>query len=101
MGLQRRNPAGNPFYERLNRVLDETGFDAFVEGQCAKFYADGVGRPSLAPFTAHCHGLLAGHRTHSLELKREAAQEFLLVSTVPQKFPLPRSSETPHPWLTA
>ena len=40
---------GNPFYERLNRVLDEAGFDAFVEEQCAKFYADGVGRPSLAP----------------------------------------------------
>ena len=40
--------AGHPFYERLNRVLDEAGFDAFVEEQCAKFYADGVGRPSLA-----------------------------------------------------
>ena len=41
--------AGHPFYERLNRVLDEAGFDAFVEEQCAKFYADGVGRPSLPP----------------------------------------------------
>ena len=41
--------AGHPFYERLNRVLDEAGFDAFVEEQCPKFYADGVGRPSLAP----------------------------------------------------
>ena len=41
--------AGNPFYERLNRVLDEAGFDAFAEEQYAKFYADGVGRPSLAP----------------------------------------------------
>ena len=39
--------AGHPFYERLNRVLDAAGFDAFVEEQCAKFYADGVGRPSL------------------------------------------------------
>ena len=29
--------AGHPFYERLNRVLDEAGFDAFVETQCAKF----------------------------------------------------------------
>ena len=37
------------FYERLNRVLDDAGFDAFVEAQCASFYADGVGRPSLAP----------------------------------------------------
>ena len=41
--------AGHPFYERLNRVLDEAGFDGFVEAQCAKFYADGVGRPSLPP----------------------------------------------------
>ncbi|MCY4029877.1 MAG: transposase [Acidobacteria bacterium] len=41
--------AGHPFYERLNRLLDESGFDAFVEEQCAKFYAEGVGRPSLPP----------------------------------------------------
>ena len=41
--------AGHPFYERLNRVLDEAGFDAFVEAQCRQFHADGVGRPSLAP----------------------------------------------------
>ena len=41
--------AGHPFYERLNRVLDEAGVDGFVEAQCAPFYADGVGRPSLAP----------------------------------------------------
>ena len=41
--------AWHPFYERLNRVLDDAGFDAFVEAQCASFYADGVGRPSLAP----------------------------------------------------
>ena len=41
--------AGHPFYARLNRVLDEAGFDAFVEEECAKFYADGVVRPSLPP----------------------------------------------------
>ena len=41
--------AGHPFYERLNRVLDAAGFDAFVEGQCAEFYTATVGRPSLAP----------------------------------------------------
>ena len=40
---------GHPFYERLKRVLDKAGFDAFVESQCATFYAAGVGRPSLAP----------------------------------------------------
>ena len=41
--------AGHPFYERLNRVLDNAGFDVFVEGQCAPFYAATRGRPSLAP----------------------------------------------------
>ena len=41
--------AGHPFYERLNRVLDDASFDAFVEAPCAKFYTDGVGRPSVAP----------------------------------------------------
>ena len=41
--------AGHPFYARLNRVLDDAGFDTFVEAQCARFYADGIGRPRLAP----------------------------------------------------
>jgi len=42
---------GHPFYQRLNQVLDAHGFDAFVEGQCAPFYAPTVGRPSLTPGT--------------------------------------------------
>jgi transposase len=40
---------GHPFYKKLNQVLAEAGFDRFVEGRCAKFYADGVGRPGIAP----------------------------------------------------
>ena len=43
-----RSP-GYPFYERLNQVLEKAGFDAFVEGLCARVYADGIGRPSLRP----------------------------------------------------
>jgi transposase len=42
---------GHPFYQRLNRVLDEHGFDEFVEAQCAPFYAATRGRPSLTPGT--------------------------------------------------
>ncbi len=42
---------GHPFYQRLNRVLDEHGFDDFVEAQCAPFYAATRGRPSLTPGT--------------------------------------------------
>jgi transposase len=41
--------SGHPFYERLNRILDKAGFDAHVEGLCARFYAETMGRPSLAP----------------------------------------------------
>ena len=41
--------AGHPFYARLNRVLDDAGFDTFVETQCTKFYAEGLGRPSVTP----------------------------------------------------
>jgi transposase len=42
---------GHPFYQRLNEVLDTHGFDAFVEAQCAPFYAATIGRPSLTPGT--------------------------------------------------
>ena len=42
---------GHPFYQRLNHVLDAHAFDAFVEGQCAAFYASTIGRPSLTPGT--------------------------------------------------
>ena len=41
--------AAHPFYERLNQVLEERGFDDFVEQSCASFYAERMGRPSLAP----------------------------------------------------
>ena len=41
--------AAHPFYARLNQILDDAGFDRFVETVCAKFYAAGVGRPGLAP----------------------------------------------------
>jgi transposase len=41
--------AAHPFYERLNKLLDEHGFDAYAEQRCEKFYALKMGRPSLAP----------------------------------------------------
>jgi transposase len=43
-----RSP-GHPFYDRLNQLLDERHFDSFVEGLCAPFYHDSLGRPGLAP----------------------------------------------------
>ena len=41
--------AAHPFYESLNRVMDQVGFDTHVERLCAPFYAATMGRPSLAP----------------------------------------------------
>ncbi len=38
---------GHPFYEKLNELLDAEGFDGFVEGLSARFYAEKFGRPSL------------------------------------------------------
>ncbi|HYT77193.1 MAG TPA: transposase [Vicinamibacterales bacterium] len=41
--------ASHPFYQRLNEILREHGFDDFVEAECARFYAETMGRPSLPP----------------------------------------------------
>ena len=41
--------AAHPFYESLNGILDKAGFDGHVERLCAPFYAETMGRPSLAP----------------------------------------------------
>src|SRR5271166_4247101 len=40
--------SGHPFYAKLNEVLAEAGFDAFVEKLCAPFYKEG-GRPGIPP----------------------------------------------------
>lgn len=39
----------HPFYEQVNRLLENHGFDQFAESACAQFYASSMGRPSLAP----------------------------------------------------
>ena len=41
--------AAHPFYERINRILDQAGFDGHVEKLCEPFYAERMGRPSLLP----------------------------------------------------
>ena len=42
-------PPANPFYERLNTLLDEAGFEPFVEELCRPYYAEGFGRPGVPP----------------------------------------------------
>jgi transposase len=43
-----RSP-GHIFYDKLQSVLIASGFDSFVERQCASLYAPRRGRPSLPP----------------------------------------------------
>src|SRR5215471_4609688 len=38
----------HPFFTKLNQVLAEAGFDAFVEKLCAPYYKEG-GRPGIPP----------------------------------------------------
>jgi len=39
----------HPFYQRLNRVLQEADFDTYVEDLCRPYYAKGFGRPCIPP----------------------------------------------------
>ena len=57
-----RSP-GHAFYDRLQTVLVEAGFDSFAELQCKPFYATRQGRPSLPPgryFRMHLVGYFEG-----------------------------------------
>ena len=57
-----RSP-GHAFYDRLQTVLREAGFDGFAEQQCAPYYASKLGRPSLPPgryFRMHLIGYFEG-----------------------------------------
>ena len=38
---------GNPFYQKLNGILEKDGFDAFVENLCVPCYANNVDRLSI------------------------------------------------------
>jgi transposase len=43
--------AGPVFYDKLNGLLAEAGFDRLVETLCQPHYADGLGRESIPPGT--------------------------------------------------
>jgi transposase len=57
-----RSP-GHAFYDKLQRLLREAGFDGFVEGLCKPYYAAKMGAPSLPPgryFRMHMVGYFEG-----------------------------------------
>ena len=57
-----RSP-GHVFYDRLQGVLIDAGFDAFAETTCKPYYAAKMGAPSIPPgryFRMHMVGYLEG-----------------------------------------
>jgi transposase len=98
---------GHVFYDRLNGLLDEAGFDGRVEDLCAAHYASGVGRPSVPPgryfrmlFVGYFEGLdsergIAWRCADSLSLRRflklgpgEAAPDHSTLSRTRSRLPL-------------
>ena len=55
--------AGHVFYDRLQSVLIEGGFDGFAEATCKPYYATRLGAPSVPPgryFRMHLVGYFEG-----------------------------------------
>jgi transposase len=93
-----RSP-GHAFYDRLQAVLVEAGFDGFAEARCKPYYADKRGRPSLPPgryFRMHLVGYFEGiDSERGLEwrcLDSLSLREFLRLGTTE---PVPD-----HSWLS-
>src|SRR5262249_24889921 len=54
-----RSP-GHVFYDKLNGLLAQAGFDRHVEALCQPHYAEALGRPSIPPGVYFCM-LLVGY----------------------------------------
>ena len=94
-----RSP-GHAFYDRLQDLLREAGFDAFVEGACKPYYAPRMGAPSLPAGTVfpHAHDrLLRGHRQRAGH--RVALRGLVLAARFPAA--VERGERVPdHSWLS-
>jgi transposase len=98
---------GHPFYRKLNGLLAEAGFDAWVEEWCASYYAESLGRPSIPPgvyfrmiFVGYFEGIgsqrgIAWRCNDSLSLREflglavtEASPDHSSLTRVHQRLPL-------------
>jgi transposase len=93
-----RSP-GHAFYDRLQKVLLDAGFDAFVENVCKPYYASKMGAPSLPPgryFRMHMVGYFEGLDSERGIVWRCAdsfsLRDFLRLST--------RDTVPDHSWLS-
>ena len=64
-----RSP-GHVFYDRLQSVLVEGGFDAFAEASCRPYYATRMGAPSVPPGRYFRMHLVAPIRDGGVPLER-------------------------------
>src|SRR3954464_4838545 len=102
-----RSP-GHAFYDKLNLLLREAGFDRFAEDLCRAHYADGIGRASIPPgtyfrmlFVGYFEGLdsqraIAWRCSDSLSLRaflgvalHEATPDHSSLTVIKQRLPLP------------
>ncbi len=98
---------GHAFYDQLNELLHEVGFDRYVEDCCQPYYADGIGRESIPPgiyfrmlFIGYFEGLdsqrgIAWRCSDSLSLRAflgiplaEATPEHSSLSRIRQRLPV-------------
>ena len=93
-----RSP-GHVFYDRLQKVLIEAGFDAFAEATCKPFYAAKMGAPSIPPgryFRMHMVGYFEGiDSERGIEWRCSdslSLREFLRLET--------RAGVPDHSWLS-
>ena len=93
-----RSP-GHAFYDRLQMLLRDAGFDAFVEEECKPFYAARMGAPSLPPgryFRMHMVGYFEG-----IDSERGVAWRCADSFSLRDFLRLSNSEKTPdHSWLS-
>ena len=93
-----RSP-GHVFYDRLQSVLVEADFDAFVEATCKPYYAARMGAPSVPPeryFRMYLVGYLEG-----IDSERGLEWRFLDSLSLREFLRLESRARTPdHSWLS-
>ena len=90
-----RSP-GHAFYDRLQAVLIEAGFDGFAEGRCAPYYASKRGRPSLPPgryFRMHLVGYFEGIDSERGSSAQPTIRSLCRPPCRPNAMPAPASSQ--------
>jgi len=89
--------AGHPFYQRLNALLAEAGFDAWIERRCQPYYAqeETRGQPSIPP-GVYFRMLLVGY-FEGLDSQRGIAWRCADSLSLRQFLGVPLDRNTPDP----